>query len=359
MSAVSAQAPQGTSGERAHARRPVRDVVVLVNPASGRGRGEAVGEAVAAAITADGHAVRTVTVRHWDALVEACEDANALVICGGDGTVHHALELLIHERDEEAAERAERGARFAYRANGRARRQPDRRSLEDLDIERPRPSPGPAVYHVPLGTENLFAREFGMTGAPSAVAAALRAWRVREIDLGRCRGWPFAIMVGVGPDAEVIHRMDEARTGAISHISYVGPVLGVAMRPRVPRLRVRVDGRIVVNVRRGSVIVANSRQYALRVDPCRRAVVDDGLLDIAFLPARTTLEAAGLTVLSRLRLHERIPGVVIERGTRVLIETIDAPAPVQIDGETGGDLPPGAPMEISIEPKAARVLMPA
>ena len=98
-----------------------RDVVILMNPASGRGRGEHAAKAVEHALQRDGHDVRLLSVREWDALTEACDDADALVICGGDGTVHHALELLIHERDEEAAERATRSAGMAARRNGSGR----------------------------------------------------------------------------------------------------------------------------------------------------------------------------------------------------------------------------------------------
>jgi diacylglycerol kinase family enzyme len=59
------------------------------------------------------------------------------------------------------------------------------------------------LWHAPCGTENLFARSFGMRSDPAAVASALVARRTRAIDLGHADGQPFVLMASFGFDADV------------------------------------------------------------------------------------------------------------------------------------------------------------
>ncbi len=314
--------------------------LVLINPMSGRGRGAAAGESAVRALSAAGHEVRALTIREWDEFADAAEAADLAVIVGGDGTVHHSLELLLRER-----------------------------ALDTGGAGRPAPAApggaGPAIYHVPTGTENLFAREFGMSRDPAALVSAAAQRHVRAIDIGRVRGWPFAIMVSVGPDASVIHRVNHAREGPITHASYALPVLTEAIRPALCRLRVTADGRTLVDGRRGMLVVANMRQYAMRIDPAVLARPDDALLDAVFFPAASTARLSLWLAMARLRLHanaaRRAPGLVYERAASIRVESLDGPAPVQVDGEVGGVLEPGpaGAIEIVVEAHAISVLEPA
>ncbi len=267
-------------------------IALLHNPAAGRGRGEGLARQFAAGLSAAGHEVRAGDVRTGGALAgELIVWSQAVVVAGGDGTLHHLLPLLAGS--------------------------------------------GRGVYQAALGTENLFAREFGHVAQLGAIVAALEAGHARDVDVGELSAGEerrsFAIMASLGPDAGVVHRLDATRRGAITHASYLAPTLAELRAPSLPRLTVRVDGRDVVTDRRGMVVVANLRRYALGVNPAPAARGDDGLLDVVFLPAETAVRALANLVACRLGLGERC-GAVRARGARVEL-TSTPTTPVQADGE--------------------------
>jgi len=83
---------------------------------------------------------------------------------------------------------------------------------------------------LPLGNENLFARAFGFTSDAGTLACAIAGGRTRTIDLGQANGRLFALMLGVGFDADVAHRV--ARWRAPTPSSSTSP----PMRTAGPRL---------------------------------------------------------------------------------------------------------------------------
>lgn len=281
-------------------------VVLLANTHSGSGRAEHVTATLERAIQNAGHQATVVNPRTSD-LAAKLAGADAAVVLGGDGTVHYAL-----------------GA------------------IADAQIP---------MYHCPLGTENLFARHFSMRTDAARVVRAL-AGGATQVDLGDCDGRAFAIMLSVGPDAGVMRRMTLQRKGPITHLSYTIPVLAEAMRPSLRAFSATVDGAAFVSDESGLLVIANSPQYALRLNPAPLARVDDRLLHATFIPARTTLGLSAAMALSRLRLHIRLGLARSKTGTRV---HITAPGlPVQIDGEAC-DFDAGN-LDISIRPNALRVL---
>lgn len=244
------------------------------------------------------------------ALSEGALDAlDAVVIVGGDGTVHHALASL-------TAAKAGHGV--------------------------------PTLI-APLGTENVVAKELGLTSRVPSVLASLRAFRdgaapVRS-DLGLVHhpdgrpGTPFALMLTTGPDAAVLHRVARQREGTTSKLDYVVPTITRALRPRVGRLSVTVDGQQLASDRRGCLIVAVGRRYPLKLDLARNASRTDGLLDAMFLPASTTASLVGWAAMARVGLHVRHPQARYAQGRRIELtmhdhdpnaEMMEA---LQIDGE--------------------------
>lgn len=310
-------------------------IVLRYNPLAGRGRAAAIADAAESRLARDGHQLRRVPVSKSDpaALGRALDGrgdehaggpADLLVIIGGDGTVHHALPDVLAR--------------------------------------------GTPVYHLPLGTENLFARQFGMPLDVDRLAAAAQRPEVTRVDAGVCNGAPFALMCSVGPDANVVHRLARTRRGRISHLSYLAPALAEVLRPRFPLLRLAVDGRTVVDGRRGLLVVANSRQYALRIDPAARAGITDGLLDAVFFPASTSLRVLAWALSSRLRRHLANPNLIYTTGAHVRAENLDPTAGdtgalYQIDGEpstrpTTTAPTPTAILDCRIHPRPLHILTP-
>jgi diacylglycerol kinase family enzyme len=74
----------------------------------------------------------------------------------------------------------------------------------------------PALAVVPGGSTNVFARAIGLPRDPidatSVLLEALRAERTRTIGLGRVSGRWFTFCAGIGLDAEVVRRVERARS---------------------------------------------------------------------------------------------------------------------------------------------------
>lgn len=311
-------------------------VVVVYNPGSGRGRGERVGIELVRAVESAGHTVTAMAVRREPGfgaeLGGALRGADVFVGVGGDGTMHHAAEAAVRERV--------------------------------------------AVYHAPLGNENLFAREFGMDARPRTLVAALEAGRIERVDIGRlwvadresaaAQGRPFLLMASLGPDSSVIHRLSKSRRRALGHMAYAAPTLAELVRPWFPTMTVSMDGRVVVDRAPGVLVVANSRQYALRIDPAVRARMDDGVLDAVFFPCRGRARALLWAAASRLRRHVGSGRLVYEQGREVTIRLHGGRGPFQLDGEAGewgvadaGEAPTGeADLRLGVDRRALRVLVP-
>ena len=73
--------------------------------------------------------------------------------------------------------------------------------------------PGVPISVLPTGTENLFARHFGLSREPRRLAATIAGGRVSHLDLGVTGDRRFALMAGIGFDADVVTRHHTARVG--------------------------------------------------------------------------------------------------------------------------------------------------
>ena len=292
-------------------------IAVFANPNAGRGRAIETARRVSRHLEQRGHSVRNAVHANPDDPT-AFEGADALVVIGGDGTVHRVLASL---------------------------------SASEVPF-----------YSVPMGTENLFAREFGMNKRTDTLDAALdHAAGGQRVDLGTVGGLPFAVMASFGPDASVIHRLTLARTGAISHLSYVRPILEEMRHPHLPELTVTADGEEIISRQKGLLVVANSRQYALRVDPAFKASMSDGKLDVVFFPASNPIRAAAWLVAARFRIHLRNNRVRYLNATKITV-TSEQPLSVQADGEaiaaSQASEDGGRVWDLSVRPKSVRVLSP-
>lgn len=286
-------------------------IVIVYNPRSGRAKADSLSEVFVRALRSEGHDVERIALAHGGPAVTAQSLAGAglLMVLGGDGTMHSMLPPAVDS--------------------------------------------GTPVYHVPLGTENLFAREFGMTRNLRRLCAAVSRGESRVIDLGECGGRPFAIMASSGPDASVIHRLDAARNGAITHFSYAPHIWAEFMDPRLPPLTVECDGEVIARDQPGAVVVANLRQYALRIDPAHEATPNDGLLDVVLFPARSAWGVVWWQAKSRVRLHRRDARLIYRRAHEVRVTSV-VQLPVQIDGEAS----PMSAITARVRAGALRVLMP-
>jgi diacylglycerol kinase family enzyme len=212
--------------------------------------------------------------------------------------------------------------------------------------------PGVRLAILPLGTENLLARFLGIPASGTQVARIIAAGQVRVLDLCQLAERRFVLMASAGFDADVIQRLHFSRSGNISRLSYVQPILESVRKYEYPEIRLYVDGSPTPATARLAVIV-NVPIYALGLSVARSALGNDGILDLRLFRQGSAFQMVRYLCNLALGMHEALPDVESLSGRRVRIES-DVPVPIQLDGDAGGF----TPAEVSVLPGALEVLVP-
>jgi diacylglycerol kinase family enzyme len=100
-------------------------------------------------------------------------------------------------------------------------------TVADVINEKPRGLP---LAVLPTGNANLFARALRCPVECDSLVAAIVAGRAEWIDFGRAGPRLFSLMVGVGFDADVVHRVARWRRRQrslrrVTRLSYLRPIL--------------------------------------------------------------------------------------------------------------------------------------
>ena len=134
---------------------------------------------------------------------------------------------------------------------------------------------------LPLGNENLFARQFGFTTDPALLAGKIARGQTRTIDLGRAGQRLFGVVASAGFDGDVAHRLADWRQGG-SHLKRVGshsyllPIATTMCFYPFPTVELDADGQ---RFEGALAMVFNVPRYALGLRLCPDALPDDGYLD--------------------------------------------------------------------------------
>jgi diacylglycerol kinase family enzyme len=203
----------------------------------------------------------TVRRGHAATLARAAAESgiDVVVTLGGDGTVNEAVNGLM------TAESALAG------------------------LAGPRAQALPALAVVPGGSTNVFARALGQprdwVDGTSMILEALRNGRHRVIGLGRADDRYFTFAAGVGLDAAVVRRVEQARlrgrtsTPGLYFRSIVGQFITGDDR-KVPPLSIERPGE-AAETDLGTVIVQNTAPWTYLgdrpINPCPDASFDAGL----------------------------------------------------------------------------------
>jgi diacylglycerol kinase (ATP) len=265
------------------------------------------------------------------------DDADAVLIFGGDGTVHRHLRALVELK--------------------------------------------PPVLVVPCGSGNDFARALGLSSVKDSLAAwkkfAAGEGKVREIDLGLIRplelqtprsarndrssgegAFYFCCAGGAGLDAEIARRANRIPRWLRGHGGYVLSMLPALakFKPTTTRIFLLVDSgdwELKSVARRFVAVFANTPRYGGGMKVAPAALLEDGLLDVC------TVRELGKGRLLRLfptvyfGKHLHLPEVDYFQSAQLRIET-DEPIDVYADGEFVCQ----TPIEVSVVPRVLKVLSP-
>ena len=272
------------------------NVGIIANPWSGRGAGVALSESLASFLCAQGFSVsqRPSATRYVESEIDSFfAAADAVVAIGGDGTVGKLLPIASRNR---------------------------------------RP-----LYMLPAGNESLFARAFSMTPDFASIAATLRRGRVVMRHFAFAGETPFFLMASVGFDAFVVEALSRVRRGPVGTVGYVLPSCRVFCSYSAPRVTVSVDGEQVISDEPGYFIVANSAEYARRLDPVPEASSESPLLKARFFPNFSRLSVMQAAIDVALKRPLRLPSKSFEG--RCFEVSARQGAALQADGEYVGSTP--------------------
>jgi diacylglycerol kinase (ATP) len=307
------------SGDKSHPILPQR-VVLFQNPKAGARSGRPLVGRLESLLQERGHDVQTTSdVDQYVELVASLNqdgDSFCVVAAGGDGTVG----LVVNHSQ-----------------------------------------PGTPIAILPLGTENLLAKQLGITADSELVCRMICDGELAKIDAGEANGRLFLLMVGCGFDADVVQRLHRERKGHIHRLSYFKPIFDSVRSYEYPGLRVYCDpptdeaqaGSSGEVITAKWAFVVNLPRYAGGLQIAPRAVGDDQLLDVCTFQKGSLL--SGLRYLAGIALghHEGLAECTTFRVRRLRIES-DGEVPYQLDGDPGGTLP----VDIRVLPQRATLLVP-
>jgi diacylglycerol kinase (ATP) len=219
-----------------------------------------------------------------------------------------------------------------------------------------------AMGVLPVGTGNVWAKEIGLPTLgltqPDRLLTAARMLvdgEVRWVDVGRVGDRFFINCAGVGIDSTVAAQV-EPRTRTAKQLggilTYLVAGFSIARDFSGVRSTIVVDDRTIRTMIL-LVVVSNIQLYGGVVKMTPEARLDDGLLDVRIF------KGMGLAWIFRhvagvfTRRHLRNPMVSHYQGRRVTIYTAE-PFPVQLDGEPVGT----TPISLEVVPRSLRVLVP-
>jgi len=300
-------------------------IEILVNPKSGRGRGPRRAGLIAAELAARGLAsqisvgICLADTQRW--AEEKAKTADRLVVLGGDGTLNAVLQTL--------------------------------------------PSAPPPIVFIPLGTENVLARELKLPRTIHKMVDLIEEGEILQLDTGVLQVKGVAVREsekqrtfmgwGFGLDGELMRLMDAHRSGGTIKMSEYIPLFLQLLRDWRPSpQRVWVDG-IDMGVFEYGVIygIRNYGGQALRLGP---ATYDDGLWEVYLFPKINIATGSALALAAATRQLTKAPGIVIRTAKMVRVEQLDGQksSPVQVDGEYVGT----TPVEFALDGKCLPLLVP-
>jgi diacylglycerol kinase (ATP) len=210
---------------------------------------------------------------------------------------------------------------------------------------------------LPGGTGNLLARALGIPRNVRRAIPMLLGGEVRLIDLGVVHGHRFAVAAGVGIDASMVAetpRWMKRRLGVLAYtLMATRAALRAVVRKQFFAVRVTVDGETIER-QAAAVLFANfgailEDRIAFGPD----ITCDDGVLDCCiFAPGHL---GDAVRIMWRVTRRDFRPdrSMVYRQGTHFRVET-EPVLPLQADGELLGS----TPAEVTVEPLAARLLVP-
>ncbi|BCY11434.1 diacylglycerol kinase family protein [Actinoplanes sp. L3-i22] len=209
-----------------------------------------------------------------------------------------------------------------------------------------------ALAVLPAGTGNLLAANLGLGTDLATGIEVVRQGGRRRIDVGCVGEQSFAVMAGMGFDAQML---DATNDTAKKHVGWLAYVAGAVkhLRDRPMRVTISLDDGPAFTRRPRTVIVGNVGRLQGGMRLLQEAEPDDGRLDVAVLSPRSLRHWAALAW-GVLRRRSSVPRMETFTAATVAIRS-SRPQPRQLDGDL---IDPGTELLVTVRPKALLLCVP-
>jgi len=186
------------------------------------------------------------------------------------------------------------------------------------------------VAIIPAGTANLLAHNLGI---PEDLEEAVRIafhGRRRSLDLGKLNGEHFAVMAGVGFDADMINDADRGAKEKLGRLAYVRAGLHHVRTEATP-MCIEVDGTEWFDGEASCVLLGNVGRITGGIPAFDDARPDDGWLEVGVATAAGALQWARTLGRMAVGRSENSPFVRVTRARKVRV-TLGSPTMYELDG---------------------------
>lgn len=291
-----------------------KKAVFIINPASGQGdpnRRISEIKTIAKSYGWTGKTLLTTKKKNAEVLARnaIADGAKHIVICGGDGTIMEALQAVINTQV--------------------------------------------VLGIVPLGTGNLLAQNLGLIyPLDEAINIALLG-KIQKIDVGKANDKFFAIIAGIGFDADLMKETKRELKRKYGFFAYLFSSIK-AFNKKSGWYEVSVDGKPSKKFKAKSIMIANMGKLQAGFEAVPNAHYRNGILQIAIIQASTLRSFLNLVANALLGTLQRSPHYTLLTGKSVRVSPLRGAKPYQLDGN---HFPPIATLEVEIFPKSVSILV--
>ena len=206
---------------------------------------------------------------------------------------------------------------------------------------------------IPAGTANLLAHNLGIPhDLTEAVRIGFHGQR-RRLDLGRVNDEHFAVMAGVGFDADMIRDADRGLKTRLGRLAYLWTGLRNIGAPPT-EVKIKIDGTKWFDGDATCVLIGNVGTILGGVQVFDDAHPDDGWLDIGVSTADGPVQWARALGQISTGTANRSPFIRTTRAKRISIK-LSAPLAYELDG---GARPKTKRFKVHVVPAAITVCVP-
>ena len=208
-----------------------------------------------------------------------------------------------------------------------------------------------ALGIIPLGTENVLATEFDIPFAPLKAAKIILAGKTDRIDVGNANGRHFMLMAGVGYDAHVASRLKPMLKKLLGTTAYHITALKELFNYKNHELEIIIDKKAMV---KGSYVVAgNTKLYGAELRLTPHADMKDGLLDVCIFKGKDAVGFVHFIIRTFAKKHLTMKEVEYFKAKEVIVKS-DKPVLGHVDCELIGN----TPITITICPRMLTLIIP-